>query len=1021
MANIEDLTFKTQNNASVVDLSAMDAATYTITGDQDLTVTAVKEGLTTVDASALTGAMTIDTTGVTSPASIKSITTGTGDDTITADANELVANASISGGAGADTLKLSDSAAAGSTVQTAMSGIETLEVTAITAGQTLTMSTKNVSDLATIQLDANGTNKGALNVVSLGSRDVTLKTVGAMNTAQDVTLDTTGTVSVDLTAKAASTAKANTGVAFDGSEAVVNDVNLTNAASVNVTVGDYISYTGATTGITASKATDVSLTVNSAMNSATTPTEQTRFNADLDAAKATTVTINSHGQTTLTNGSDLTAAQVVTVTADDAVVMTSATLGAASTITLSGTEKESAVSLGIIGTDGTTAVDYNVNVTASGLKAGLTLGAISSQQDATVTVEGTTGTVTLDDITAANVTVNAANLADVLSTANGGDINSTTADTGTATVTVSNAAKDITVGAIGTTKSFKTVTVDATSNTSTVNLGAITAKDSASVDFTGSLSTVTVGAISAKAVTVNASDVLKAVTIGGATNGGAADITITDSLTYTAGLVGANGTPTNGVEVAVTTAATDTTVTLNGNLGNDKFTITTGDYAANAKLTVKGDLDIGTNSVTINAVAENTTTEDLTINLANLKSAGTTTISVVGGAGDDTITGTEKSDQIEGGTGNDTLDGGKGSDVYVVGNISADTDKVKDSGATSDTDMIKVTNTGETLAGFTSDGTKTLIKTDMGIEALVITAGQNVTVNGDQVTGESLIVNATGTGATTLNVTAENGATTDLSSLVFTDMDGTENSFDAFTSGTDIIAVTADNPLSGTTGATIKGATIATIVNSGTGNDDITFASNGIDKVSYVGAADGVDGSDTIKDFTAGAAGDIFDIGAKGTTNIRSTSTSTADIGAHTLGTTDDVASGKYVNNFTDTTSNAMTIATGKHVVEIAAAEGLIADTGTDGINEVDFRAKFGAGATGSGADKITFSANDKGAGFFTVYDSTSTTTANAYLFYVDIAKHTDTAKTIGASDTVKLIGTFEGVGANTFTDANFF
>ena len=54
-----------------------------------------------------------------------------------------------------------------------------------------------------------------------------------------------------------------------------------------------------------------------------------------------------------------------------------------------------------------------------------------------------------------------------------------------------------------------------------------------------------------------------------------------------------------------------------------------------------------------------------------------------GGAGNDTITGSNGADTIIGGVGNDTLNGGDGGDTYLVG-LGAGLDAIKDTGAVSD-------------------------------------------------------------------------------------------------------------------------------------------------------------------------------------------------------------------------------------------------------------------------------------------------------------------------------------------------
>jgi hypothetical protein len=711
MAGIEDVTLKTTGAESFVDLAAMDAKTLTISGDAALDITDIKAGLTTLDASAMTAGLTIDLKNA-NASEIKTIATGSGDDKITADAQDIIANASVTGGAGNDTLTLTDGGT--STLQLAMSGIETVAMSNTT--KTI-FSATNVADLTTLQINAAGS--AATEVVNLGAADIILSQIGAIAAGQTVKLDNSGNVNVNMTTSAANAiaGAANTGAAYAGAEAQANDITLSNAGSVTVNVGDYVEYTGSTNGIVAAKATDVTLNVNSSKNAATTPTQQSQFKDQLDVAKATSVTINSLGNTLLEDGSDLDAAQTVSIVAGgvvDLIETTGTSLNAAANVTLTGEEKTSSV---ILHTIGTATTDYDVTVNATGLKAGLTVGNINTVQTANVNLTGTTGNVVLGTIDAANVNFNAASLAGILSdtigdttTASGaiGAINSTVAavNTGAAVIDVSSSAKAMELGAIGTTQAFKTVSVNASSEAGDVAVGAIEAQDSVIVDFSNNLKTSSLAAglaVTSKAVTIDASSALGAVTIGTddvVTT--TADINMTTSLVYTAGLIGANAT--NGVEARIaadTTNGTSTTVTLNGNIGDDKFFIVGGDNATkDASITVSGNLDIGNNALTVSSGI--TGAGKATIDLSGVTAAGTTTVTINGGTGADTIKGSAVADTITGGTGVDTMTGGAGADTFAfaAGDSSAvigDKDIITDFVA--GTDKLQFTGVTDVVSG----------------------------------------------------------------------------------------------------------------------------------------------------------------------------------------------------------------------------------------------------------------------------------------------------------------------------------
>ena len=666
MANIEDLTLKTSGNESFVNLGAVDATSYTVSGDANLTVSAVKNGLKTIDASGLSGNFTIDTTGVTTPNSITSIVAGSGDDAITIDTDDLTANASINGGTGADTLVVQDGT--GDTVQYAMSGVETVKFENANA---TTFSATNVNDLTTVQVNTAGA--AAVSVVNLGSRDITVQTEGAIAAAQDVSVDNSGTTTVNLNASATSTASKGTGLALANAEEVDGDITAANSAAVVFNVNDYVNFKG---DAKFAKATDVTLNVASAKNAATAPTEQTGFSGNLNITKATSLTIDAKGSLTLAaTNNDLSAVETLNLTTDGFANMSdaSASLDSAATVVLAGTNNNSQVSLARVGTDGATAVDYDLSIEASGLKAGLTQnGAIASQQSVTVDTSAVTGNVSLavgSGITGQNVTLNNVEAAGTYTV---GAVNATSAGSGTADINASGSAKAVSIGNIGAGTAFKTV----------------------NVDVSGALDDVTLGTITGTDVTVNAENALKNVFVSDSANQTAADITVKDSLTFTAGLKAADDSAggLDGVTVATTTDATDTTITLNGNIGDDYFTILGADAEADAKITVKGDLDIGANTLTVNTSAI-TGDSKSTIDLSDLSAAGTSTISITGSKNADTITGS---------AGDDTITGGAGDDTFVFSAAATNgSDTIKD--FSTGTDVLKVSTTG-TLVGSTSGG-----------------------------------------------------------------------------------------------------------------------------------------------------------------------------------------------------------------------------------------------------------------------------------------------------------------------------
>ncbi len=698
----------TATGDNVVSFGGTDLTTLNIEGAGNIKLASAPTSLKTVDASAATGKLDINVTNATA---MTSITTGSGDDSIAIDAGKVIANASIIGGAGADTITLSDSS--GSTTQFSMSSVETL---ALSNSKATTFSAKNISDLANIQI--NSATKADTSVVNLGGIDMVVNSIGKTG-SQTLTLDNSGTTTINMQASSTNSAAKGTSGALANAEVMDSNITAQNSSNVIINVEKGIKVTG---DIEATKATAVTLNVDTLLNKATTPTEQTGFNGNIKAVNATDLTINAKGQVNLDSASsDLSAVQTANINAGDALALNVDLVKAAS-VTLSGENKESAITLKNLAKD----LDSNVNITANGLKAGLKMEDISSKQNLKVDVNSVTGDVSMDALVGANVTLDASTINKISGTTTAATsltIDSTKADSGIATVNVHDNTSTVDIGTIGKNTSFQTVTVDASANAGTVKIGEIKASDSATVKFAGNLNTSEVGAITAKSVTIDASNALKAVTIGkDDAHNTTDDVTITDSLTYTAGLKGAN--ETNGLEIAIkadTGNSTSTTITLNGNIGNDKFFIDGGNNVdKDASITIKGDLDIGTNSVDVTSGI--TGTGKATIDLSGLKAAGTTTINVTGTANDDTIKAAATGTTITGGKGADTITAGAGADII----------KFEDTGANNGGDTISGLNKDDTLdfgAFLTSATTKTITSTTTGINSYNADSTGNTDIN----------------------------------------------------------------------------------------------------------------------------------------------------------------------------------------------------------------------------------------------------------------------------------------------------
>jgi hypothetical protein len=639
MADIESVTLETAGSSSYIDLSAIGATTLSVTGGQSLTISAANSALETFSATAASGDITADISGA---GTIKSIASGSGADTITVDASKMQANATVSGGSGQDTLDLNGD---GGTVQFLQSGFETIKITDL--GSALTFSGQNTSDVAVIDMIKGTANSASF--VNMGSSSLTINKTGNMADGQDVEVDNSGAVVVnlDVTEEEAESKKA---------VANLGDVTLSKSSDVTVNVGEYVSYDDGEV-ITASSATKVTLNVDSAKDESTPAVEQTDFNGDLVASKATSITVNadgvlgdkstinaaeatkvvlntgetasklelispkvstlevtSKGDFELVAGSDLSMVQTLTVSTDGD--FKAGALADINSITIVGQDEESAADLGNLGAAD---LEHNINITATGLEdktgtKGLTLAAITTTEDVTITSSAVKGAQTFGGaIVGSNVSFNTSGAAkDIVVT---GTVDS---DTTTAGNLVVNAVENVGgfdfQGAVGSTTAFKNVTINANgmlgelktlavSATDTIAInakgalkaiavgGALDAGGTASktvdIDVSNALKTVKLSAITADNITVDASSAIDAVTFEGA-------LTVSETLDVKAGLkaidLNANKIIVDNTEPATGDAKLVASIT--GSILDDKATF---EFSkdANAELVLSGDFGIG--------------------------------------------------------------------------------------------------------------------------------------------------------------------------------------------------------------------------------------------------------------------------------------------------------------------------------------------------------------------------------------------------------------------------------------------
>lgn len=554
---IETVTVNTVGTV-IAALAGTDTKALNLTGAGSLKLTGIQVGVKTIDATAATGAVDVN---LGNASDVTLYAGGAGNDTIRATAGDFTANAKIVGGAGQDVLKTSVTG----TVQYEMSGVETIELS--NTGTAATFSGTKTTGLEKIVVSSAASAAATFAGTAAGNLVVDLEQTAA---GAALSVDNVGTVTTNVKVTSAATASAT--------QASASNVTASKATAVTLNVDKFGNYTGV---LNAAVATEATLNIDG----------QVSGSAELNAAKATSITIvdtnaatedtvklttaeakgvniKAAGVFSVAGGSALTKVETLEVEAGKAFTIGGNALDAANTVSLTGANTASAVTLGTLGTS---TLGYGVNLTATGLKAGLTVGAVNT---------GAGNAITL----------NVAGVTGAASIASGGAIavaQSAGANTGS-------------------------VTVNAATVAGALTLGAITAK-TISVDASGVLGAVAVGALTGDTITFNAGGALATVA--------ATQATVAKTLTYTGAELGTNA-------ATIDVAGTDVNLFLKGGLQTDAFTITgfaTGTAAQ--KVTVTGDLGLGADQITIN-LADQVSAGAIELNLSGI--AGVETVNVDG-------------------------------------------------------------------------------------------------------------------------------------------------------------------------------------------------------------------------------------------------------------------------------------------------------------------------------------------------------------------------------------------------------
>jgi hypothetical protein len=914
IAKVEALEITTAGDANTLDLAAVtDAKSIMVAGAGTTQINAVGGAVTSFDASGATGNVIANLTGVTTAGALGTVKTGTGDDTITASTGDLKINALINGGtSGADKLVLD--ASAGGTLALQMSGIETLDVKTTSA---LTFSGSSVTDLATINFVGN---TGGSNFLNMGATPLTVNTTG--NSAGTNAIDTAAAVTYNMNASTAqlaagttaATAAANatfsgaTGLTVNANELVASSGTITANAATSVTVNNASKVVNANElnemsgALVANSATTVNIESSGRLfgfnidaDKATTMTLNTGSTASeadtvtVDATKLTTLNVTAKQDLTITEsaGTSLDSVQNLMVTTDKAFAFAGDYLDDLASATLAGTASTSSANIGNLGgTFGAGTLTHNVNVTATGLKAGLTIGTVDAGTgSSTIDFSGVTGTVTLGNIDAdAGVTLTGTNVQGAVAGT------PTVASKGNISVDVTNAAKAVTLG--------------------TLNAGTTGDVSVLANNIAGAL---TVGAITGNNVTVNTKVAGAAVTEAGVTaktsvNWTGADLfdddvaiaTGTGSTAFTATLAGGAmgeifqitggtsqtsitatgdlGAGTNRVDVTLgNSTATSQTVTLSGLMStataadSTGVTLGAGNYETNVVLNAETDGNIAVTTSTKDDLITLGATHAGTISITDSTSTDKDMLSITGALTTTklTLSGIEgihigadatfiNASAVSGQTiaitraaaGHDlTLTGTAGNDTINLGNVTTDGTAAADTVVNGDAgnDIITGFKTGHATynggAGndtiTVSQGTNTIV-TGAGNDTVELTGGTN-TVTATNTASETTTIKATG-GTTTVNMTGAADATVNAStSTAAVTINGTDGQVSTIIGGSG-----AD---------TIDAGTGADIMSGGTGANTFVFAAGDN------GAAPSATVFDTINDWSTGV-GNKIDFGA---------------------------------------------------------------------------------------------------------------------------------------------------------------
>ena len=435
-------------------------------------------------------------------------------------------------------------------------------------------------------------------------------------------------------------------------------------------------------------------------------------------------------------------------------------------------------------------------------------------------------------------------------------------------------------------------------------------------------------------------------------------------------------------------AANDTLTSIENLLGSSNVDTLTGDNSANVIDGGAGDVNdtlsggSGTDTVSYASISAAVTVNLATTSAQDTINAGSDTISgfenLIGGDGNDTLTGDNNANVIEGGAGNDVIAGGSGSDTASYAGASsavtvnlATTSSQNTGGAGSDTlgaiENLAGGEAGDTLTG---DAGNNVITGGPSDDTIVGAAGDD-TLAGE---GGTDTVSYAGTSA---------GITVNLTTSTAQNTGG---------AGTDTLA-TFENVTGSSFDDVLSGDANANVLLGGDGNDRLA----------------GLAGNDTV---TGGNGNDTADYSAAASSVTVNLATSSASGGAgnDTLSSIENAIGSGFNDVLTGSTGdNVLEGGNGTDTVDGGAGTDVASYAGASGAVTVDLSANSSSGA--AGVDALVNIEGARGSAFDDMFVGSSSNNA------ITGGKGSDWLDVTGATGAVSVDlagGTLTGDGTDT-------